>query len=433
MAERNARPANSTKVPWPAATYGTTDPASQRAAGWAPNEVPDNDEFNFLQKMWGEELVWLLGYLAREWADIEEAGPTDMAVGELLAVVPPAAGANARGSAVFSGVTSGATGGGNIYHLCTDGEYGYYVSGGGGAAQTRIVKFDMSDGSLTEQVETYAGNAISALAVDGAAVFTMGANAADPGLERWARADLDGPQVSAGTEYACTRLVCNGYYAAGIAPNSGAGKVVVYSDINGTLAEDGTYDTASNMAAVAIDAENVYIGGTRSTYDVWAVVLSTRAHTWRTTLPTSSAPTISGIAVDGDRVYVCSDRVALTAGGNANLHCLDRMSGAVLWSADIGSTSDLVGLSLDDKYLYTSDGTTTFQVDKGNPPAVVQHMAAVGSVYENVADGVSLLAVDSPISSFSRYWTQPRGRKLFVRAVGTDRWRAPFHHIVVPG
>lgn len=433
MSERNPRPSNSDKIQWPAATYGTADPSSQRAAGWAPNEVPDAEEFNFLQKMWGEEFVWNLGYLAREWADLHEASPSSMSVGELLAVVPPTTGANARGSAVFSGVSSGATGGGNIYHLCTDGEFGYYVSGGGGASQTRIVKFAMASGSLLAQAEAYSGNTISSLAVDSSAVFTMGANAADTGLTRRKRSDLSSP-TSAGSEYGCIRMVANGYHLAAIAPNSGVGKVVVYSNINGTISEDGTYDTSSNMHAVAIDAENCYIGGVRSTYDVWAIVLTSRAHTWRTILPTSSTPTVDGIAADGDHVYVSTDRVGLTAGGSANLHCLDRMTGAVLWSADIGSgSSDLTGLSLDDKYLYTGDGTTVFQIDKCTT-GVVQHMAAgTGLVYENVADGVSLLTTGATIATFSRFWTHPQGRKLFVRMDESDPWRMPFPHIVNPG
>jgi hypothetical protein len=433
MSERNPRPANSTKVPWPSATYGTTDPSSQRAAGWAPSEVPASEEFNFLQKMWGEEFTWLLGYLAREWADINEATPSSMSIGELFAVVPPTGGASARGSAIFSGVSSGATGGGYIYYLNTDGEFGYYVSGGGTVNRTHIVKFDMSDGSLIKEAQAYSGNVISALAVDGSAVFTMGANAANTGLSRWARADLSGP-TTVGTEYGCSKLAANGYHAAATGPNSGAGKVVVYSDINGTIAEDGSYDTGSSaLGSVDVDAENAYTGGARSTYDVWSVVLSSRALNWRITLPTSTTPTVSGVATDGDMVYVSSTRETLTAGGSANLYCLDRMTGAVLWSADIGSgSSDLNNLALDDKYLYTDDGTTSFQIDKRST-GVVQHMVAHGFIGENgSADGISVLATPS-ISTFSRYWTQPQARKLFVRMKETDPWRMPFHHIVNPG
>ncbi len=443
MAELNPIPSTADKIEWNTnPTNPETDPAAQRAAGWAVNEVPDAQEFNFVQTMIGNFFVWLQAYLAREWRDIGEAGPiVDMDVGARLAVVPPVGGANARGSAVFSGVVSGASGGGNIYHLCTDGEFGYYVSGGGGAAQLSVVQFDMSDGSVIQQAAPLGANEISALAVDGAAVFMTSDNVAKPGLNRFTRAGLSGG-TAAGSEYDCTRLVCNGYHAAGVAPNSGAGKVVVWSDINGTIAEDGAYDTSSAMSVVAIDAENTYIGGTRATYDVWAVVLSTQALNWQTTLPTTTAPTVYGLAADGDRVYVATNLktldatgllTSLSATGNANLYCLDRMDGVVLWSADIGSGSiDLdFGLSIDDKYLYAADGTTAFQIDKRG--AVVQHMAVgTGVIYENTADGVSLLTTGATIATFSRFWTQAQTRKVFVRTDPTDPWRMPFHHIVNP-
>jgi hypothetical protein len=427
MAERNPRPANSTKVPWPAATYGTADPASQRAAGWAPNEIPDAEEFNFLQKMWGEEFTWNFGYLAREWGFLHEAIAA-ASVMDLFRVIPGTT-TKVRGAELFkiTGTGSGST---TVSQPCTDGERVYYLGGAlrlvGASPEDGLEIFDSAD----------VGVGLKSVCTDGAYVYVMTVDNGYLGLYRMSRntGDEDASTGSA-TEYGCDVIVANGSHCVGIDPITSTGYVVIYSSIQGTIAEDGTYNTGSaNLRAVDIDADQCYVGGTRNTNDIWCLAnTDTSTALWTTTLPTSSAPEVYGIAADGDRVYVATDRQALTAGGNANLYCLDRINGAVLWSMDVSnvgaSALDLVDIDVDHRYIYVTDSADDLHViSKIGTPAHVVDVADFGWPR---CDGVSVVGNSNLSTELRRLWFA-EGQTTFQRANTADVERRPFYNRAIP-
>jgi hypothetical protein len=429
MAERNPRPANSAKIPWPSATYGTADPASQRAAGWAPNEVPASQEYNFLQKMWGEEFVWLASFAAREWADLYE-GITNSSVRDIFRVMP-ADDISARGAQIFK-VTGTITGSTGVSEICTDGLRIYYTAGGQYYAAA-----SPADGSEIWESNDVGATNIFSLCTDGLWLYatcdsgTAGLQQVDP-----TEGDLNS---SGGTTYGCSDLATNAVYVIGINPNGAVGgSIVFWSGIQGTIVEDGSYNTTSTqLNTVAIDKDQCYAGGVRATYDVWAVTLSTRAHAWRTVLPTSSAPTVHGIACDGNRVYVATDRVGLTAGGSANLHALDRITGAVLWSMDVTDVSGTAlslnrGLVTDGRYLYASDGTgdDCHIVDPTGPTP--SHVGAVADLRVRVCDGVSVIGNSNLTTELKRVWMMD-GVQTFRRTTGSDtERRPPYYTLATP-
>lgn len=270
---------------------------------------------------------------------------------------------------------------------------------------------------------------LSAICTDGKYIYAQTVDSGVVGLYVMRRDD--GTQEdNAGSEYSCKRLAANGSYCVGIAPSGALGEVVVYSDVQGTIAEDGTYNTGSALLrAVAIDHDQCYVGGGHNTEDVWCVALDdTSTAVWSTALPTSAVPEVYGIAADGDRVYVATDRQALTAGGNANLHCLDRINGAVLWSIDVSdanaATLDLTSCCVDHRYIYvTCDDDDLHVITKSDNPTQVLIDASHGDV---CCDGVSVIGnSDTTVTTqFKRTWMAD-GQTTFQARAYSDVERRP--------
>jgi len=422
MSEKSARPATADNIGWNTTpTNPSTDPGGAvRAAGWAKDAIPGSDEFNYLQTMWGDFLQWLESTNAREWLDVSEGIAATSTFRDLFRVIPlTSLGAiSDRYYELFNIANTGASG--NPSHLCTDGEQMYYISG---ALDQYLIAASPLAGTEIFDVDT--GIQIMSICCDGQAVYAN--TYSNSGLYVYDR-DTGAYSTKGGTEYACTALRTNGEYCVGIRPNSSTSKIVFWTVATPT--ETGTV-TITPLNGVAIDADQCYVGGTRATYDVWAYTLSSRAVAWQVTLATSSAPTVNAIAADGDFVYVCTDRVALTAGGNANLFCLSRYDGATLWTMDVGSTVNLDYCAVDDKYLHvTDDADLTYMIKLGAPvPHVV---ATVADLIVQCCDGIGVGMLDAATAAnFARHHVG-HPTKTFMRAAADDPNRRPFHTLAVP-
>lgn len=423
MAERIPIPATAANVEWNTnPTNPSTDPSLQRAAGWAVNEIPDAQEFNYLQTMWGDFLVWLRSFAPREWTDIWEALADVTDVSQLFYVYPPAAGMHARGLGMWAVAGTG-SGTGVVSQPCTDGEQIYHLDG------AYIVAVDPADGTQIWEVDPE-GIPLTAITTDGSAVYVTTNNVGYPGLYeigRTAGSTVD----TAGTEYACGQLVANGEYCVGTNPASGGGKVVTWSGLGTALVQDGVYDTGSAaLPNVAIDSTQCYVGGTRNTYDVWAVAMAApTTYVWRITLPVTTAPTVYGIAADGDCVYVGTEQKTLSAGGTANIFCLDRTTGAVLWTMDLPGDQDF-GVAVDDRYLYSVNDSGVMSIVRlrSSVPSVVHSLSVFA---QPQCDGVSVIGTGATSSQLRRVWVLGAS-KLMMRADGNDPNRRPFHNLAIP-
>jgi hypothetical protein len=422
MSERNARPASADNADWANGTYSPIDPAAQRAAGWAPNEVPDAEAFNYMFELWGDFLQWLEAETPREWSELSEAVAAS-SPGDRFRVINYAGYFRNRISAKFI-VTGTATGGGNVNGVCTDGLRVYYF---GGTSDEYLVGASPTNGAELWEVQPLATEII-ALACDGGRLYVTGA-AGDPGLTTLDPSDgsaLD----NAGTTFGHIALAAQGYYCAGISGSSGADAVDIW--VSDPISLVGTGSTGSaQLRGLAVDSGLAFVGGDRNTNDVWAYRLSTANLEWQVTLDTN-AFTVRAICADGNRVYVACDRDPLAAGGNANLFCLNRIDGSLLWSFDLG-TGDMRHIACDDRYLYpVDDSGKVYALDLrgyGSPACV----AIAGGAFANIcADGVSIIGTDfGTPTDWGRYYSGQTNR-TFMRVNGIDQFRRPFHALAVP-
>lgn len=436
MSERVTQPTEASKCNWASggSAYPNTDPGSGvRDVGFKPKDYPTPgdgaivpaEDHNFLWRLGMEMISWIRDIVARQWDDVSE-GIYAASDQDLFRVIPGTTTPD-RGSQIFK-VSGTATGSTSVIKPCTDGEYIYYI---GGTTDYYVVCADPTDGSEVYEKDV-ASVDLDSICADGGYVYVHTKNPSEAGLLRLDRS-TGGVDSQVGTEYSCSRIATNGGSVAGIDPFGKAGHILIYSGIQGTITEDGTYNTGSaSLSAIAIDSDQCYAGGTRNTNDVWCVALDdTSTAVWSTTLPVSSAPTVAGIAADGDRVYVSTDRVALTAGGNANLHCLDRMTGVVIWSYDVQPSSlvDLEGISVDHRYLYVVDANDDLHViDKVGYPAQVQLIEDFG---EPCCDGVSVIGNSNLTTELKRSWVTC-GETTFQKVPGSDVNRRPFFNLAIP-
>jgi len=437
MSERIPRPTEATACNWAdgGGAYPSTDPgSSKRAAGFKPKDNPtpgDGDiipaeDHNFLWRLGMEMLSWVRDFIPREWSDVSE-GIANTTASQLFKVFSPIAGIRRRGALAYSAPVTASTGG--VYGIgCTDGEQLYYRSG---LTNEMIVSADPTDGSHNWENDPDS-QTISALTTDGGYVYYTTSNVAAPGLRRLNRS-TGAYQTAGGTTYNVNRLVTNGEYCVGIDGSIGNGNVTVWSGIQGTIAEDGQYNTTSaNLSDVAITNTTAFVCGSRSTYDIWKVSLGTLSGSGFAALPTvTTTPAVNGIATDGSMVYVVIDRTALTAGGSANLFVYS-VEGQLLHTMDI-TTNNLDYVAVDDMYLYVVDDSNFCRVLlKEQFPTFADVFTVVDVDGWPVCDGVSIICRDATSTSlFQRNWMHGP-TKEFMRTNSDDPERRPFYTLAVP-
>lgn len=415
MTERNVIPATAVKIEWNTnPTHASTDPASQRAAGWDVDEIPGSDEFNFIQTMIGDFFVWLRACLAREWTEVSE-GIAATSYRDLFRVVPPTAGIADRGAAKFH-VQSTATGIGNVYQLRTDGEQLYYIAGTG---QAYLVIASPVDGSALDDIAI--GFAPTALACDGLAIY-LGGNAGNPGLRKY---DREGGFLAAGgTEFGHNEIASNGVYAIGALQATNPNRITFWTVATPT--EEGQANDTGPVLCVAIDADQGY---TARVGNVLAWTLSTRANAWGSIIPTTTDATPVAIAADGDYVYIVTDLKTLIAGGVANLYCYSRHDGSLRWTLNVDA-ADLIDVAVDDRYLWVvASGGLLYQIRLGSQPGVVGRVAPAARV---VTDGVHLYGTSGTDAAYLYGIHAGEPTKLFMRATGNDPNRRPFFNLAIP-
>lgn len=432
MTERNEIPSEAALCNWASdgSTYSSADPgAPKRLTGFQPKDEPTPgpgevipaEDHNFLWRVGMEMISWLRDGATRQWQALSEAitekGGSPFSV---IRVVPPLGSPPimyARLVQLYN-VVGTATSGGAVLQLITDGEQLYYQN------NAEIVAADPLTGA--EVWEVSPGTSIDSIASDGANVYYTG-DVAQPGLRKISRV-TGAPVASGGAEYACSRLVSNGVFAVGINGNVGGANSMVFWTV-ATPTETGTVTPGGAITALAIDADQAYVGGTRNAgNDVFARTLATRASAWAVPLDTNDPSPVNAIAADGDFVYVGCDSFAIAAGGNRSLFCLERVSGAVLWSMDL---VNIDVLAVDDRYLYAvnSAGLLYMIRLRGAVPSVVATLADVNSV---ACDGVSVVCGDftTPVN-FQRNMAGGASKEFMI-AHGNDPNRRPFFNLAVP-
>jgi hypothetical protein len=248
------------------------------------------------------------------------------------------------------------------------------------------------------------------------------------------------------------RLVTNGIYVFG--RDSGSNDDFYrFADLYGTGSETGPFSYTSTgtyqILDFAIDGNYLFIGGSAAggAGDRLVKCVTTVAPGstfWDWDPPTTTQPVCNALATDGDYLWVGTDRAALSAGGNANLYLIEKLTGTMLYAYDIGNNSDdVTHLALDDQYIVV----TTYNTSGGahNEVWILDYKigaASMGSPIEQ-GFGANMIAWDTDGIGYVLADNNPSpkevGRNLLhnyprqmQRVDGRDKDRQPFHNLAIP-
>jgi hypothetical protein len=177
--------------------------------------------------------------------------------------------------------------------------------------------------------------------------------------------------------------------------------------------------------AVALDHDQGYQAGAPGTGGnlIHAFSLATpgAAFLWGTILPMTA---VQDCKADGEFVYV----VGIAADPGDNIFCLRRTDGGIVWSArTFGSNAGRC--AVDDRYLWTSAGTSPVALDKSSGQAV--WAPGIFTAWDPVAaDGCCVVGMDSGNDIVVRAKADLTTRFLSVE--NDDAKRRPFPRIALP-
>jgi outer membrane protein assembly factor BamB len=392
---------------------------SKKDGGFIYKGIPPYDEFNWRWYWEYQFWAWIDAIVPRIFSTLKE-GIDVVASPRLFRVHPPAGGMKARADQVFS--VQGTLGAYAVTDGATDGRRVYYLQSTG-PGSGKCYGADPEDGSLDWTYDL--SYPIDAVAADGRNVYICSGEATRNvvSINRTTGAEIGYATIAYGTGFdACANgdylVVCHSQYTD------------FFDNLGGTPNNTGTVarSATANNYACAIDALKVYVGGTRGTdsYDVYAYLLSSRATSWQVALPTTGTATINAIATDGDLVYVATDRIALTAGGDACLFVLSARNGSLLWTYDLGSGVNLDYIAHDDLWIFASDdANTTYCFHKTHRAP----LWVIANFHAFEADGVGIVGGDG--NNIERKY---RGTPMrtFQVVKNVDANRRPFHHLAIP-
>lgn len=403
--------------------HGVTQPAAgMRQVGYDDDEIPTNDHWNDILQRLGNALRWLGIVVPREFSTLAEA-LTPVYDSYMFRVHAHPGGWRQRGAVVFN--TQGTGGANAVVGMATDGQRIYY-------GQTDYC-YATSPASLTSEWSTQlsSGKNVIDIAADGLNVYVL-IETLEPGdevslLTPSTGVKRDGASI---TTPSCTCLDANGTFLV-VAQTA---TVHFYNGLAGTLNNTGTFDNTQTIVRLCIGNRRVYTVATGGTgyMIVRAVDLVTRTQDWskdNTLWGASANFDANWICTDSDRVYMVSDRVALTAGGYANVWCVSAQYGNLLWTADLtGAAVNPERCAVDDRVLYVSEEheEETWALDKRDG-FVLWNTANVSIA---ACDGLSWCGTDF-LNNVTRNWRGGPSRH-FLRCNGADDERRPFFNLAVP-
>lgn len=202
--------------------------------------------------------------------------------------------------------------------------------------------------------------------------------------------------------------------------------VNVYGNLGGVPSgPTATLTHGAAINAVALDHDQGYMAGAPGTGGnlIHAFSLATpgAAFLWGTILPIT---TINDIKADGEFVYV----VGTATDPDDNVFCLRRTDGALVWCAQtFGSSAGRC--AIDDRYLWTSAGTSPVALDKSCGQAVWAP-GILTSWDPAAADGCCVVGMDGTDDIVVRAKADLVTRFLSVE--DDDAKRRPFPRIALP-
>lgn len=418
MAELPSAKPDLTDLRWEPASGDQAEPTEgQKDDGWAVNQKVPSKELNW---RWAQQyllLTWLAGLVLREFSTVREG---IAAVAELgtFRVRQTVDNASARGAQKVFTDTQGTSGAVAITCMCTDGSLIFYAQG------SEIHAAHPGTGAHVWTYDTNA-NTVLGIATDGYRVY-VGRDIDDTDEELEALDPATGTRQAATTSAtAVSAVAANGAKLVAAIGNS----AYIYTVNPTSLVNDGNLSHTAAIYAVAIDDTTAYVGGVRGTdsKDLRAVSLATQAEQWSVALPTTAAPVVNGIAMDGETIYVVTDSVT-TAGGTASLFAHGPLGGETLWDTLGGFNHDRV--YVDDHYvLAVRDNGDSFMVHRRD--GVTFGIFGSGTMSEVWGLDPVAAIVTNGVYDFNRiYLGYPT--RIVQAATVTDIKRRPYYAAAVP-
>lgn len=416
----------------------------KRQSGWAFEDIPPHDEFNWIQQHIGDLLTWQAANAERVFPTLhdalwegETAGEFALADGETFRCFESAQ--PAQTEIVID--EQGSRGAVAVERACTDGKRIFYYQAG------YVVAIDPRD-PTNPLWETAIVNASSfqGMCCDGGIVFvTVGgitsiqqelrAFDAETGAipSGWSSIGLSLPYGVGGG------VASNGLHVAAIARNLAAsptqGAVEVVEARNSVSGSD-TYDHGGGLFDCAIDFENTYICGSAGTGGFHARALRTSisalTQRWAFTVPaTVGTPHLYAICADSERVYMAGANV--TDGAvQSNVWCVSRFDGSLLWRALTGSGIEALSVVADERWLYVTDEDDLKILDKATGAILFFDGAISYTAFKFATDCDSMLFVNGTGNNIRAVRVGRNAARRFVKVSDTDENRRPFYKLVAP-
>jgi len=424
MAEKPISMPDIDSVRWntgPSAETKTEPTSGKKNTGYAFEDVPPYDEWNWEMYNYYQMLLHLQGIGIREFTELDEAiAACDE--NEIFRIRRPddGGGSVTRASRFSREIISGQAGAGSgaVVDIVTDGKYLYYAQG------ANVYAMDPQTGGTIWSYTTGAGN-VTRLAVDGVSNLYVARNVATNNLQR----------VSTSSGTVLQSITVAGTNIVDVAANEWFVAVVATTNVYIYVATDlttilGSYNFGGNLYAVCVDEYYAYIGGVRTGgYDVRQVDYNGSALT-PTTLPIA-ATDVRALATDGEHIYVGTvARAAVTPQTeqdvNGSIFTIDRFGGRTVHYFDAGTLGTSGRLCVDDHYLYGARLTNSGIFNKRT--GAVQR-SIVRLIYD--CDLVSMIGIDPSTPADIYRIDLDHNTRLGIK-VGNDCRKRPFHQLAIP-
>jgi hypothetical protein len=434
MSEKPISMPNIDSVRWntgPSAETKTEPTSGKKNTGYAFEDVPPYDEWNWEMHYYYQMLLHLQGIGIREFETLNDAcTASDLEENHLCRIRRADDGGTfvPRNERFTTQILSPVTAAGSIDPDCvvTDGLFIYYAYG------VNVYAINAETGASAWSY-TAGVSPVTAMAVDGAGKVYIARSATTNNLQRLANDD-GGVEETVSTGTAIVDIDANEWFVA-IAQGSGI-EIRQSSSLSTTL---GTYSHGAAVAAVAVDEEYVYIGGTQGTgsFDVRKVRQNGTLISSRALNVPSGTPVVLDIVTDGEHVYVAVS--STDYGANAWMPWANTVAGWVKlnrWDlteiAYSDGTAYFTGgkLRVDDHYVYHGNNSQSSYIYDKHTCAVLFGRTDGSIVEVDPVSYIMRLYNGGSNDKISRY-DLDHNTRLLART-GNDTRKRPYHKILVP-
>lgn len=441
MSEKGGNRPDASRLTW-GGTQLEFSPA-KKAAGWTYAENIPHQNMNWLQGFLGEYTLWTHDAMIRTFDTIQEAIDGGIALGEEFMWHCGIGNPGDLPSQFFGNLTGpvGLTG---IRDICTDGAAVYVCT-----TTQWVYRFPIDADDEIGDIPDWEYDTSNAkgclprrLCTDGENVYLMYS-------QNLGQLEASRAINCVSGSLAGTFPVFEGYGEP--QQNASNGSIVVEAYSSGevrslnasTYAQLNQYTRGAANACIAIDDKRCYVAGTRDgSFDVTVLLLSTLTLDYRYPLYAATAPSIQGIAVDRDSVYVVGNQVLTPTypptslgGYPVSMWCYPKHGPSPFWNWFGYSGGSNRAVCIDGEFVYT-DSVSEFAMfpkrmgSSLTPKTRSQvNQPGTGNYRSLVTNGRSLYCINPTQDRMVVLYPPNVQSRMMYRADPSDASRYPYFHV----